>query len=484
MVTTALDVLPGKATITALPDQYRSSDAEVECVPVASKKRVRTPRERRSVSADSGMFTLPHLRARMSAASLAMLEEWDTNPLTPLAERTIRMLCSKYMHIGFCHAAQSQLAHSLGTVRSTLGRGLDELVIENIITIQKRPGTSDRIDLVDGDAVKEALRVQHLERKALEKRMNAGKNRSLTHLNRPKATPKRYLSQVNSCNKSKATKQQHIHVNSAVACLNENEKNTRDRLIENGIAAEQAASLVQEYSLELINERIQAGVHKSKKNPPGFLIASIRENYQQPAPSSETLLDMVSSSVTQDTNAREIQAQTDSKKLEITAELISIGVPPTIASLTASLHSVERIQRQIRSGKHLHAKNPGAFLIAAIRNDYAVSTPIPGSEHEMVLLREEHRTMSAIPTPSNLAVKPLPADAEPMHQQSLIAAQFSRLSEQEQALFEETAHQAIQTNPPFWAVGLLGRDTRNPIIQGLIRTKAIELWQSGAHFTS
>lgn len=469
-----LNAVPGQAPSATLPDDaYRSSAYEVEREQPFSPSRVIA---RTQPVADVDRIKLPHLRAQLSPAALGILETWDVDPLTPLAERTLRMVSSKYMRKGFCHATQVQLATSLGTVKSTLQRGLDELEYSNCIVVERRPPTSNKMYLVDG--VKDALRVQHLERKAHEKRMNAGLNASKRRSNRPKALPHQQLSHGNSLLTSKTNKQQQLGGDSApVACLTEQEKNAIEQLIAQNVAAHEAANLATTAPAEFIQDWIECGVHLTKRNPAGFLVSAIRNRYELP-----TLIDksiVKSDSVNTPTNQEKNDQPTATlERTKLHSELLTIGFPPSIASLTVSIYSADRIRRQLRSEKYLTAKNKVAFLLAAIRNDYAASEPIPGSEHALVRAQENHGKPTVV-RQANTLNNPIPLPAIQPSRHEIESAMFAQVDHDERSRFEDLARQKIESAPPIYIVDVLQRDgINNTLVQAVIRTKAIELWKN------
>jgi len=160
-------------------------------------------------------------------------------------------------------------------------------------------------------------------------------------------------------------------------------------------------------------------------------------------------------------------------------ELAAEGVTRGRARQLIELSGLERVKRNLALGQHKHAKNPGGYLAEAIREDYAGKRPIPGSEAAQVH-EKEHAATQHIPAIAPSKLRPQAAPI-PEHHLDIAAAKFAQVSEQERVIFEQRAQQAIEVAPPFWAVGLLTRNGfEHQAIQALIRTKAIELWQSCA----
>jgi len=160
-------------------------------------------------------------------------------------------------------------------------------------------------------------------------------------------------------------------------------------------------------------------------------------------------------------------------------ELTDAGVTPWRARQLIELAGLERVKRNLALGQHKSAKNPGGYLAEAIRADYAATRPIPGSEayqiHEKERRISQHVSVTALFKTESKAA-PLSE-----HHLDVAAAKFAQIPEQERVCFEQQAQREIEATPPFWAVGLLTRDgVKHQAIQALIRTKAIELWNSCA----
>jgi hypothetical protein len=703
------------------------------------------------VSISASDLNLQFPRSRLPAAARSILEAWDTDPLSPLAERTLRMIASQYTRKGFCHATHEQLACSLGAVKSTLQRGVDELEADGILVITRRPRTSNLTFLAEG--VKEALRVQHLERvRERKKRVKSRLSFSKRGKNRPKAEPTaqpKSPSRIRhiSTKSNVASKQRHHRTDGdAFACFNEKQRATTEQLIAIGITSSQAILIVRKYTLERIEKHLQAQRYLMAKNPPGYLVAAIRNDYQElvftdegsgtdtaqapsqahcltesgsrdvmastgieeqlsnntaqkssqvefltesevwdvleltgaeecsepddtpalsqaeyfaaaeacevihppsteerpqpifralatisleareyfrkglrllglsgresaasadvaqtsrqaeslmeseawellePAsieecPEADTIqaasraesfaksetesvvqapptvssntIDRAAGSGTRDqagtptvsgfvplglslaalnasflangrrSSAGAARAQgeaewclTESERRElaqassavitnandralasstihqastpVVAELVALGVQPAIAALTASTYSEERIRRQLKLGKHLTAKNPAAFIMAAIRRDYAIDQPVPGSEHEAAFHREQQERLaqkhasvaSTVPKRIPSTVPPPPIPPSPFE---ILRAKFDTLSEQEHAKFLSAARENLIKSPPPYIAHLIARgDFQNPLLAGTVRTRAMKIWESSA----
>jgi len=158
-------------------------------------------------------------------------------------------------------------------------------------------------------------------------------------------------------------------------------------------------------------------------------------------------------------------------------ELTMAGVTPWRARQLIELSGLERVKRNLALGQHKHATNPGGYRAEAIRRDYAATRPIPGSEayHVHEKERAAANTICAVPVDK---IKSKPA-LIPEHHLDIAAAKFAQVPDQQRFIFEQQAQHEIEKAPPFWAVGLLTREgLKHQAIQGLIRAKAIELWQS------
>ena len=117
----------------------------------------------------------------------------------------------------------------------------------------------------------------------------------------------------------------------------------------------------------------------------------------------------------------------------------------------------------------------------AIRENYAASHVLPGSEAAAVRQREEMQyrsttTRTGVSTPHKVdqVSQPLPKSAL-----ELVAEAFNKLPMADRYEYELHAQKALEAAPPSWLFPTLQSSGFNhPVIRAAIRTKAIELWQT------
>jgi hypothetical protein len=161
---------------------------------------------------------------------------------------------------------------------------------------------------------------------------------------------------------------------------------------------------------------------------------------------------------------------------KIVGKLTEEGVTPKRARQLLLLSGVERVQRNIALGLHRKASNPGGYLAEAIRQDYASTHAIPGSECATVRAQERKfhpETLHTFSEHAKTEPRPLPANAL-----DLASEAFAQIPNHTRAEFEQQAQHEIVSAPPFWAKSVLARSgIRHEAIQAAIRMKAIALWQ-------
>lgn len=376
---------------------------------------------------------IPALWQTVSVEALAVLQDLRSYPLTQRQERILRTISAKYYKRGYCFARHETIAAAVGCAKSTVQIDLDELEARALLAVRRRPGTSNVTILAPG--MIEALRTQRVERRRADFIARSGISTVLDHV--------------------------LVYQKIATTAVAELAVRAREVVADASAAFNKA-----------VQPKAQTSERSTEKNVQDFDFSLNRPKaVLQPRISTSNYI------------CNKATSDDATKRKTAVDKLCVAGVSQKQARELIRFFGAERAERNLALGLHFKARNPGGFLSTAIRENYAATHVLPGSEAAAAREQEDRRTstcqvLNTVSSPKVArTTSPLPK-----HDLEIAAERFEKLSLDERSTYEEQAKSIIAAKPPSWIQDFIRKSGfDHPAVRGSIKTKSIELWRISTH---